>query len=72
MRSIPDLLVVFDTDHFATWWYQKLPVFAIGIAPETWGRAGMIGRVSRYFLTSPSPRISDAICTSPASTTGST
>jgi len=36
----PDLLVVFDTDHFATWWYQKLTVFAIGIAPETSGPAG--------------------------------
>src|SRR5579884_861642 len=33
----PELLVVFDTDHFATWYYQKLPVFAIGVAPETSG-----------------------------------
>ncbi len=33
----PDVLVIFDTDHFATWYYQKLPVFAIGIAPETSG-----------------------------------
>ena len=36
----PDVLVVFDTDHFATWYYQKLPVFAIGVAPETSGPAG--------------------------------
>ena len=33
----PDVLVLFDTDHFATWYYQKLPVFAIGVAPETSG-----------------------------------
>jgi hypothetical protein len=33
----PDALVIFDTDHFATWYYQKLPVFAIGVAPETSG-----------------------------------
>jgi hypothetical protein len=35
----PDLLVVFDTDHFAMWYYQRLPVFAIGIAEETSGPA---------------------------------
>jgi hypothetical protein len=33
----PDLLVVFDTDHFATWSYHALPVFAIGVASETSG-----------------------------------
>jgi len=33
----PDLLVVFDTDHFFTWYYQKLPVFAVGVASETSG-----------------------------------
>ena len=33
----PDLLVIFDTDHFAMWYYQRLPVFAIGIAEETSG-----------------------------------
>ncbi|MBV9582857.1 MAG: hypothetical protein JO057_30095 [Chloroflexi bacterium] len=33
----PDFLVLFDTDHFATWYYQKLPVFAIGVAEETSG-----------------------------------
>src|SRR5438105_1164932 len=33
----PDVLVVFDTDHFATWYYQKLPVFAVGVAAETSG-----------------------------------
>lgn len=33
----PDVLIVFDTDHFATWWHQKLPVFAVGVAPETSG-----------------------------------
>jgi protocatechuate 4,5-dioxygenase beta chain len=33
----PDVLVVFDTDHFATWSYHKLPVFALGVAPETSG-----------------------------------
>jgi Catalytic LigB subunit of aromatic ring-opening dioxygenase len=33
----PDVLVVFDTDHFATWYYEKLPVFAIGVAQNTSG-----------------------------------
>jgi hypothetical protein len=33
----PDVLVVFDTDHFATWYYQQLPVFAIGVAESTSG-----------------------------------
>ena len=33
----PDLLVVFDTDHFAMWYHQRLPVFAIGVAEETYG-----------------------------------
>ncbi len=33
----PDLLVVFDTDHFAMWYYQRLPVFAIGVAETTSG-----------------------------------
>jgi catalytic LigB subunit of aromatic ring-opening dioxygenase len=33
----PDVLVVFDTDHFATWSYHKLPVFAVGVAPDTSG-----------------------------------
>lgn len=33
----PDVLVVFDTDHFAMWYYERLPVFAIGVAEETNG-----------------------------------
>ena len=33
----PDLLVVFDTDHFAMWYQQRLPVFAIGVAEQTCG-----------------------------------
>jgi hypothetical protein len=33
----PQALVVFDTDHFATWYYQKLPVFAVGVAAQTSG-----------------------------------
>ncbi|MBV9326204.1 MAG: extradiol ring-cleavage dioxygenase [Chloroflexi bacterium] len=33
----PDFLVLFDTDHFATWYYEKLPVFAVGVAHETSG-----------------------------------
>lgn len=33
----PDFLVLFDTDHFATWYYQKLPVFAVGVATATSG-----------------------------------
>jgi protocatechuate 4,5-dioxygenase beta chain len=33
----PDALIVFDTDHFAMWSYHKLPVFALGVAPETCG-----------------------------------
>ena len=27
----PDVLVVFDTDHFHHWFYDRLPAFAIGI-----------------------------------------
>ena len=33
----PDLLVVFDTDHFFHWYYQRMPVFGLGVAPETCG-----------------------------------
>jgi protocatechuate 4,5-dioxygenase beta chain len=33
----PDLLIVFDTDHFAMWSYHRLPVFAIGVADTTSG-----------------------------------
>jgi protocatechuate 4,5-dioxygenase beta chain len=33
----PDLLVVFDTDHFFHWSYQRLPVFGLGVASETSG-----------------------------------
>jgi protocatechuate 4,5-dioxygenase beta chain len=33
----PDVLVIFDTDHFAMWYYQRLPVFAIGVADQTSG-----------------------------------
>jgi hypothetical protein len=33
----PDVLVVFDTDHFATWFYDKMPTFAVGVAETTTG-----------------------------------
>ena len=33
----PDVLLVFDTDHFASWSYHALPVFALGVAPTTCG-----------------------------------
>jgi protocatechuate 4,5-dioxygenase beta chain len=33
----PDVLVVFDTDHFAMWFYDRLPTFAIGVAETTFG-----------------------------------
>ena len=28
----PDVLVVFDTDHFHHWFYDRLPAFAVGVA----------------------------------------
>ena len=28
----PDVLVVFDTDHFHQWFYDRLPAFAVGVA----------------------------------------
>jgi hypothetical protein len=33
----PDVLVMFDTDHFATWFYDKLPTFSVGVADRTSG-----------------------------------
>lgn len=33
----PDVLVVFDTDHFAFWFYDKLPTFSVGITSQTSG-----------------------------------
>ncbi len=33
----PDIVVMFDTDHFATWFYDKMPPFAIGVAEGTSG-----------------------------------
>jgi len=33
----PDVLVVFDTDHFATFFYDNLPTFAVGVSDATSG-----------------------------------
>lgn len=33
----PDVVVLFDTDHFATWFYDKMPTFAVGVAEMTSG-----------------------------------
>ena len=33
----PDVLVVFDTDHFHHWFYDRLPAFAVGVASSTDG-----------------------------------
>ena len=33
----PDVLVVFDTDHFHQWFYDRLPAFAVGVAVATDG-----------------------------------
>jgi protocatechuate 4,5-dioxygenase beta chain len=33
----PEVLVVFDTDHFATFFYDNLPTFAVGVAEQTSG-----------------------------------
>jgi Catalytic LigB subunit of aromatic ring-opening dioxygenase len=33
----PDVLVVFDTDHFATFFYSNMPTFAVGVAERTSG-----------------------------------
>lgn len=33
----PDVLVVFDTDHFAFFFYDKLPTFSVGVASRTSG-----------------------------------
>src|SRR4029450_13511171 len=33
----PDVLLVFDTDHFHHWFYDRLPAFAIGVAVRTDG-----------------------------------
>jgi gallate dioxygenase len=33
----PDVLVVFDTDHFHHWFYDRLPAFAVGVAVATDG-----------------------------------
>ncbi len=33
----PDVLVMFDTDHFHHWFYDRLPAFAVGVAVGTDG-----------------------------------
>ena len=33
----PDVLLVFDTDHFHHWFYDRLPAFAVGVAVGTDG-----------------------------------
>ena len=33
----PDVLLVFDTDHFHHWFYDRLPAFAVGVALSTDG-----------------------------------
>jgi protocatechuate 4,5-dioxygenase beta chain len=33
----PDVLVVFDSDHLNTFFFNNLPTFAVGVAPETIG-----------------------------------
>jgi hypothetical protein len=33
----PDLLVLFDTDHFATFFLHNMPTFAVGVAQQTMG-----------------------------------
>ena len=33
----PDVLVIFDTDHFHHWFYDRLPAFAVGVAVATDG-----------------------------------
>jgi gallate dioxygenase len=33
----PDVLLVFDTDHFHQWFYDRLPAFAVGVADRTDG-----------------------------------
>src|SRR3954452_16002197 len=33
----PDVFVLFDTDHFHHWFFDKLPAFAVGVAPRTSG-----------------------------------
>jgi len=33
----PDVIVMFDTDHFATFFYDNLPTFAVGISDRTSG-----------------------------------
>ena len=33
----PDLLVVFDSDHFVNFFFDNFPAFCIGVVDETWG-----------------------------------
>jgi hypothetical protein len=33
----PDVLIVFDTDHFATFFYDRMPTFAVGVTNRTSG-----------------------------------
>ena len=33
----PDVLIVIDTDHFHTWFYDRMPTFAVGVAEMTSG-----------------------------------
>lgn len=33
----PDVLVMFDSDHFASWFYDKMPTFSVGVTDRTAG-----------------------------------
>jgi len=44
----PDVLVVFDSDHLNTFFFDNLPTFCIGVAPRTAGPNDSNAQIPRY------------------------
>ncbi len=44
----PDVLVVFDSDHLNTFFFNNLPTFCVGIAPRTAGPNDSNAKIPRY------------------------
>src|SRR5262249_13431314 len=44
----PDVLVVFDSDHLTTFFFDNLPTFCVGVAPRTAGPNDSNAQIPRY------------------------
>ncbi len=46
----PDVLIVFDSDHLNTFFYNNLPTFCVGVAPQTEGPNDSNARIPHYVV----------------------